>query len=102
MKDESIKRMSLEEATRRKGKGQTDWERLRREQEAGLEPEIDPDEGEFDWSRARVVMPPSKQAISVRIDRDVLEFFKSQGRGYQTRINAVLRSYMEAKQGGKA
>ena len=100
MKEEIITRMSLEEAVRRKGKGQTDWERLRREQEAGLEPEVDPDEGEFDWSQARVVMPPSKQAISVRIDRDVLEFFRSQGRGYQTRINAFLRSYMEAKQGG--
>ena len=39
-------------------------------------------------------MPPSRQAISVRIDRDVMDFFKSQGHGYQTRINAVLRSYM--------
>ncbi|MDE0207200.1 MAG: BrnA antitoxin family protein [Candidatus Tectomicrobia bacterium] len=102
MKEETITRMSLEEAVRRKGKGQTDWERLRREQEAGLEPEVDPEEDEFDWSQARVVMPPSKQAISVRIDRDVLEFFRSQGRGYQTRINAVLRSYMEAKRERRA
>ena len=39
-----------DEAIRRKGKGQTDRERLRREQEAGLEPEVDPDEGEFDLS----------------------------------------------------
>ena len=99
MKDGTITRMSLAEAIRRKGKGQTDWERLRREQEAGLEPEVDPDEGEFDWSQARVVMPPSKQAISVRIDRDVLDFFKSQGRGYQTRINAALRSYMATEVG---
>ena len=37
------------------------------------------DEGEFDWSQARVVLPPGKQAISVRIDRDVLDFFKSRG-----------------------
>lgn len=43
-------------------------------------------------------MPPSKQIISVRIDRDVLEFFKSKG-GHQARTNAVLRSYMDAKQG---
>ena len=50
MNDETITRMSLEEAIRRKGKGQTDWERLRREQEAGLEPGVDLDEGEFDWS----------------------------------------------------
>ena len=102
MNEETITRMSLEEAVRRRGKGQTDWERLRREQEAGLEPDVDPDEGEFDWSQARVVMPPAKQAISVRIDRDVLEFFRSQGRGYQTRINAVLRSYMEAKRERRA
>ena len=101
MKDETITRMSLEEAIHRKGEGQTDWERLRREQEAGLEPEVDADEGEFDWSQARVVMPPGKQAISVRIDRDVLDFFKSRGRRYQTRINAVLRSYMEASQEGR-
>ena len=47
-------------------------------------------------------MPPSKRVISVRIDSDVLDFFKAQGRGYQTRINAVLRSYMEAKRGRMA
>ena len=52
--------VSLEEPIRRKGEGQTDWERLRREQESGLEPEVDPDEGGFDWSQVKVVMPPSK------------------------------------------
>ena len=97
MSDETITRMSLAEANLRKG--ETDWEWLENQDAAGVEPEVDPEEGEVDWSQARVVMPPSKQIISVRIDRDVLAFFKSQGRGYQTRINAVLRSYMEAKQG---
>ena len=101
MKDETITRMSLEEAIRRKGEGRTDWERLRQEQEARLEPEVDPEEGEFVWSQARVVIPPGKQAISVRIDRDVLDFFQSRGRGYQTRINAILRSYMEGSQEGR-
>lgn len=102
MNEDTMTRMSLAEAIRRKGEGQTNWERLRREQAAGLEPEADADEGEFDWSQAKVAMPPSKQAISVRIDKDVLDFFKAEGRGYQTRINAVLRSYMEAKQGRMA
>ncbi len=96
MKKDTTTRISLEEATRRKGQGKTDWERLGREENAGLEPIRDPDEGEFDWSRAQVAMPRPKQPISVRLDADVLEFFKSQGRGYQTRINAVLRSYMKA------
>ncbi len=57
----------------------------------------DPDWADFidiDWSRATVVHPVEKQAVSIRLDRDVLDFFKAQGKGYQTRINAVLRSYM--------
>jgi uncharacterized protein (DUF4415 family) len=47
---------------------------------------------------ARQGLPPSprKAAISLRLDADVLDWFKAQGAGYQTRINAVLRAYMEA------
>ena len=96
MNNENITRMSLEEATLRKSEEKTDWERLRRERDSGTEPEKDPGEGEFDWSKAKVVMPPRKRAISMRLDEDLLDFFRAQGRGYQTRINAVLRSYMKA------
>ena len=78
-------------------KTETDWDRLRREEAEGLEPVHDDDEGEFDWSKAQVTMPRPKQAISVRLDADVLKFFKAGGKGYQTRINSVLRSYMTAK-----
>ena len=99
MNKENITRITLEDAIRRKGEGKTDWERLRREEAAGIEPAKDPDEGEFDWSRAQVTMPRPKQPISVRLDADVLDFFRAQGKGYQTRINAVLRSYMKAQQG---
>ena len=84
------------ETTRRKIEGKTDWERLRREKASGIEPERDADEGEFDWSLAQTEMPRPKRAISVRLDADVLDFFRSQGRGYQTRMNMVLRSYMKA------
>ena len=98
MNGKNITRMSLEEAILRQDEELTDWERLRREEEAGIEPAPDSEEGEFDWSRARIVMPPPKTAISIRLDDDVLEFFKSKGAGYQTRINAVLRIYMKANQ----
>ena len=91
---------SVGKTTRLKGEGKTDWERLRREEAAGLEPVRDDDEGEFDWSRAQMTMPRPKQAVSVRLDADVLEFFKAGGKGYQTRINMVLRSYMKAEQAG--
>lgn len=48
------------------------------------------------WARARVVQPRSKKLVSLRLDPDVLEWFRSRGKGYQTQINAVLRSYMDA------
>ena len=46
-------------------------------------------------------MPDAKQAISIRLDRDIIEFFKRTGRGYQTKINAVLRSYVQHERRGK-
>lgn len=49
------------------------------------------------WANARVVKPLTKASVTIRYDHDVVEWFKSQGKGYQTRMNAVLRAYMEAK-----
>lgn len=48
---------------------------------------------------ARVVVPPGKEQLTIRVDEDVLSWLKSQGRGYHTRINAILRAYYEAHQG---
>lgn len=48
-----------------------------------------------DWHEAaRAVMPETKRLVSLRLDSDVLDWFRSQGPGYQTRINAILKSYM--------
>ena len=47
------------------------------------------------WSKAKLVEPITKTAISIRVDSDVLDWFKSQGKGYQSLMNAVLRSYFE-------
>jgi uncharacterized protein (DUF4415 family) len=52
---------------------------------------------EIDWSKAEFIMPAAKSAISIRLDADVLAHFKAGGKGYQSRINAVLRSYMNAR-----
>lgn len=49
------------------------------------------------WEDAKIVEPNTKTAISLRVDADVLEYFKSQGKGHLTRMNAVLRSYVEAQ-----
>jgi uncharacterized protein (DUF4415 family) len=47
------------------------------------------------WENAKMVKPITKKSISIRLDSDVLEWFKSQGKGYQTSINNVLRTYVE-------
>jgi uncharacterized protein (DUF4415 family) len=49
------------------------------------------------WRNARVVMPPlNKTSVHLRLDAEVLEWFRGQGRGHLSRMNAVLRSFMEA------
>ncbi len=48
------------------------------------------------WQGAAVNSPAVKQQVTLRIDPDIVDFFKSSGQGYQTRINAVLRSYVKA------
>jgi uncharacterized protein (DUF4415 family) len=52
------------------------------------------------WKNARVVMPNNggKSSVHLRVDKDVLEWFKDQGKGHLTRMNAVLRAYYEANQ----
>lgn len=58
--------------------------------------DIPPLDDEF-FRTARLLMPRPKSAVSLRLDNDVLEWLKSQGPGYQSRINAVLRAYMETE-----
>jgi uncharacterized protein (DUF4415 family) len=58
-------------------------------------PEATPVGSDF-WKRARVVMPRGKTSVHLRVDSDVFDWFKKQGQGHLTRMNAVLRSYVEA------
>jgi len=52
------------------------------------------------WKSARVVVPPGKASVHLRIDRDVIKWFKARGKGHLTRMNAVLRAYVEAQRRG--
>jgi uncharacterized protein (DUF4415 family) len=52
-----------------------------------------------DWVNLKVAWPQPKQAISLRIDQDILAWFRDRGPGYQTRMNAVLRAFVDAQQG---
>jgi uncharacterized protein (DUF4415 family) len=60
----------------------------------------DPDAGVVPpgfWDKAELRMPLTKQQITLRLDPDVIGWFKRTGKGYQSRMGAVLRSYVEAK-----
>jgi uncharacterized protein (DUF4415 family) len=57
--------------------------------------DIPPTDAKF-CEKAQVVLPPAKTHLSLRLDKDIVEWFKRQGTGYQTKINAVLRSYVQA------
>jgi uncharacterized protein (DUF4415 family) len=83
-----------------KAKAQTDWTRLRCITQSQIrkgilsDPDIHPTDEKF-WKQAKVVLPRRKQIVTIRLDADLLEWFRQQ-QGYQTRINAVLRAYMNA------
>jgi uncharacterized protein (DUF4415 family) len=60
----------------------------------------DPDAGVIPpgfWDNAKVVLPETKQQITLRLDADVIRYFKRTGKGYQSRMGAVLQSYVQAK-----
>ncbi len=79
-------------------RGRADLARLRRVTEAEISRTSPPelrDLPETLWQDMRVVSPVTKQAISIRLDQDVLEFFRASGPRYQSKINAVLRRYVE-------
>jgi uncharacterized protein (DUF4415 family) len=81
-------------------KGKTDWKRLDRQTSAQTDAIAAKDRDgrpmtDQEWANAEIIHP-QKVAVGIKLDSDVLGWFKSQGKGYQTRINKVLRRYYEA------
>ena len=82
------------DAMKAAGKTRTNWKAAA----AKLAPDgSNPDDAmkPIEWATTELPMPKRKEHTNLRIDADVLAFFRGQGRGYQTRINAVLRSYVD-------
>jgi uncharacterized protein (DUF4415 family) len=79
----------------------TNWRRVDALTDAEIKRAVEADADaapilDSDWfAKARVSMPPTKELISIRIDKDLLDYFRELGPGYQTRINAVLRAFVE-------
>lgn len=83
---------------------QTDWDRVRELSDEEIEQAVenDPDAMLLDkewFQKAQLVVPTAeKKRITIRLDEDIVEYFKQGGRGYQSRINAVLKAYVLAQQ----
>lgn len=74
----------------------TDWKKLSDMQDDQIDTSDIPELDEEFFNTAEIRLP-NKQSVTIRLDSDVLEWFKSQGQGYQTRINHLLRKYMESQ-----
>lgn len=81
-------------------RSETDWERLKNMKDEDIDfsdiPRLTPEFFANGIVRKGLKPSPSKQQITLRIDKDVVNFFREQGQGYQTKINQLLRAYMEA------
>ena len=99
---DDVTRVTLDEA--KEMESQTDWEALEKKTDEEIREAVESDPDTYfldeDWFEAATFVNPSaeKERISIRLDEDILEFFRSQGRGYQSRINKVLREYMTVRQ----
>jgi uncharacterized protein (DUF4415 family) len=84
-----------------KGEDRTNWDKVDAVTGARLEESIraDPDDirGEPDWTQPIAGIPAPKDHINIRIDHDVLEWFRSNGKGYQTLMNNVLRAFVQTR-----
>ena len=93
-------------STSRRKRAATDWNRIRHMTDAEIDrgiradPDVHPTDEEF-WKGAKVVWPSPKAVVTIRLDKDLLEWFRRE-RGYQTRINAILRAYMAAHNSASA
>jgi uncharacterized protein (DUF4415 family) len=101
-KKSDIVRYSASELKAMRARGQTnsDWKAAAEQPVPSAD---DPDDAltEVDWATTELPVPRRKEHTNLRIDADVLAYFRDQGPGYQTRINAVLRSYVEQTSRGR-
>jgi uncharacterized protein (DUF4415 family) len=84
-----------------KAKSQTNWARLATMRDNDIDLSDSPEGTPQEFARAIVKrglpIQPEKEQISIRLDKDLLEWFRAQGKGYQRKMNALLRAYMDAQ-----
>ena len=97
-----MKGKSTRAGSRARAKGKTDFRRLREMRDEDIDYSDIPKLDKSFWKKAKLTMPEPKDRLTIRVDHDVVRWLKQKGSGYQTRINAILRSYMKAQSGERA
>jgi uncharacterized protein (DUF4415 family) len=97
--EKNITRVTSDEA--RRLTGETDYPRLDAMTDDDIAKAVAEDPNlpplDVDWDKASLVIPPGKDIITLRLDRDILKWLRAQGKGYQTLINQVLRAFYNAQ-----
>jgi uncharacterized protein (DUF4415 family) len=92
-----MKGKTTQTTSQTRSKGATDFKRLRALRDSEINFSDIPKLGKSFWANAKLTLPEPKDRLTIRVDHDVVQWLKKHGKGYQTRINAILRSYMEAQ-----
>ncbi|MBI4643207.1 MAG: BrnA antitoxin family protein [Deltaproteobacteria bacterium] len=99
-KDKHIKSFTAAELKAERAASRTDLSRVDATTDEELERLVAEDEDERglrpDWTRAKLVLPQAKQSVHLRLESEIISFFKSQGKGHISRMQAVLKAYVEA------
>ena len=94
------------EAKIARGEDRTNWRKANsmtgKKLEASIQADADDIREEPEWVQAVIGIPAPKDHINIRIDHDVLEWFKANGRGYQTLMNNVLRAFVKSRETSSA
>jgi uncharacterized protein (DUF4415 family) len=98
--DKNIKTYTAEEIKVLRAESRTDLAKVDAMTDEKLEQIIAADKDErdlrSDWTRAKLVFPRAKQSVHLRLEQEIVEYFKSQGKGHISRMQAVLKSYVDA------
>src|SRR5574340_1817464 len=99
-KETHIKSYTVAELKANSVSSQTDLKKVDAMTDAELEQAITDDEGERDlhpdWTRAKLVFSEPKQSVHLRLEQEIIDFFKGQGKGHISRMQAVLKAYVYA------
>lgn len=84
-----------EKSTKRSVTSQTNKKKLHSKTDRNIDYSDIPATNTDFWADAKIVMPSNKIHVSMRLDDEIIDFFKKDGQGYQSRINAVLKAYVQ-------